>query len=237
MITIKLCGKILNYILEVLLLNKLSVSERFVFCAAIFFVYLAVKESEISLIDDLKNTWISKLLLSSSYSSLIFNVSCGAIATFIFWFIDIFIPRHQSINRCRKYVPKWKEYLEAHSFELSNILNKLGERSDGKTRITLGAPLKGINDSIDIGVKFPNFPAESLKVHIQAINTVVTDVRNYESSLEKLEINTVHELHIELIKYMSFLSSKVEVGSSKDYESIKIIRNKVNELLSTNIFK
>ena len=118
MITIKLCGKILNYILEVLLLNKLSVSERFVFCAAIFFVYLAVKESEISLIDDLKNTWISKLLLSSSYSSLIFNVSCGAIATFIFWFIDIFIPRHQSINRCRKYVPKWKEYLEAHSFEL-----------------------------------------------------------------------------------------------------------------------
>ncbi|QTL34319.1 hypothetical protein [Pseudoalteromonas viridis] len=217
--------------------KRISKSECIITFVAMFFIYLAIKESNLPLANLLTNSSVSWLFLESDTSGLLFNVSCGAIATYIFWFIDIFIPRHQQINVSRKYLPQWSNYLKQHCQRLDSILEKLGETKNGEmTRITLGST-QGINDSLDVGIEFPKIPVSEALGSLNAINTVITDIRKYEHSLNKIELRTVHELHMELIMYLSFVSLKDEIGTNKDFNDIKLIRNKVKETLKLDIFK
>ena len=219
------------------LLKRISASEYAITIVAIIFVYLALKESNLPLVSFLANSNLSWLFLVNDTSGLIFNVSCGAIATYIFWFIDIFIPRHQEINISRKYLPLWRNYLNQHSKQLDRILEKLGEKKDGQmTRTTLGNT-SGIHESLDIDMKFPKIPSSEALGSLNAINTVVTDIRKYEHSLNKSELQLIHELHMELIMYLSFISSKDEIESNKDFNDIKLIRLKVKNTLKLELFK
>lgn len=217
--------------------KRISTSEYTITTVAILFVYLALKESNLPLVSFLSNSNFSWIFLVNDTSGLIFNVSCGAIATYIFWFIDIFIPRHQEINISRKYLPQWSNYLNQHSKQLDHILGKLGETKDGQmTRITLGNT-SGIHESLDVGMKFPNIPSAEVLGSLNAINTVITDIRKYEHSLNQRELQIIHELHMELIMYLSFISSKDEIGSNKDFNDIKLIRSKVKQTLELELFK
>jgi len=222
--------------MEEVLLKKFNYTERAIILVAVFFIFFAFKESSLPLIELFSGENVRNVFLVSDTSGLLFNVSCGAIATFIFWVVDILIPRHQEINRSRKYLPQWKVYLEAHIKELDSILTELGKEPNGLTRITLGST-NGITDSLDLGVtNFPKISPFKLVASLNAINTVINDIRKYEHSLNDEELKQVHELHMELIKYISFISTKTEIGSNKDFNDIGLIYKKTKLLLQTNVF-
>ncbi|MCG9965664.1 hypothetical protein [Shewanella cutis] len=216
------------------LFKQTSISERFIFFIAFCFIFLAIKESKIPLPVILLNSdCIKNWLTPWDYSGLLFNVSCGAIATFIFWLFDIFIPRHQGISISRKYLPQWKNYLTQYSQKLDEILKAMGE---GEGRVTLG-DTSGIHESPNIGVTFNKVPSSGVIHSLDAINAIVTDIRKYEHSLNKDELKLIHELHMELIMYLSFISRESEVDSNKNFNDIKLIRSKVNSFLDTMLFK
>ncbi|AQP98863.1 hypothetical protein B0W48_13655 [Pseudoalteromonas aliena] len=219
------------------MLSRINRYEYGIMLVALVFIYLAIKESSIPLNDSLTDSALASLFLISDQSGLIFNVSCGAIATFIFWLIDIFIPRHQEIKRARYYLPKWKLYLSQHATQLDSMLKKMGEGEEGgKTRIVMGNT-SGIGDSHDFGMQFTSLPSSKALFSLNAINTVISDIRNYEHALNEDELELIHELHMRLIMYISFLAQKNEIGSNKDFSDLKLIRSNLKGLLKINLFQ
>ncbi|MBM4928257.1 hypothetical protein HYO35_22155 [Vibrio parahaemolyticus] len=204
---------------------------------ALIFVWLAVKESSLPMIESFSNSKLYWLFQAKETSGLVFNISCGAIAAYIFWFIDIFIPRHQEFSIARKYIPQWKRYLSQHKQQLDYVLQMLGETKDGQMTRCVSGNISGIYDSLDIGVQFPKVPSAKVVYSLNAINTVVTDIRKYEHALNRTELKLIHELHMELTMYLSFISTKSEIGSNKDFSDIKLIRSKLNSFLNTKLFK
>ena len=220
-------------------LKKINNSEFVIFFAAVFFVLLAVKESKIPFsIISLNSEFITNWFTPLDDSGLLFNVSCGAVATFIFWFIDIFVPRHQDIRRLRKYLPMWRGYLKQHNDNLSMILGRLGEgKSGAPNRIVVGdVSTSSIHNSLDFGIGFNYVSKADVFYSINAINTIICNIRQYEHALDKSELLIVYELQIELLMYECFIGDKQELGSNKDFKNIKLIREKVSKLLKTGLF-
>ncbi|KGK09583.1 hypothetical protein [Vibrio navarrensis] len=216
---------------------KLDYSDLGIILVAVLSVGLAIKESSIPFWNIVsENSLIVCLFKQSDASGLIFNVSCGAIATFIFWVIDIFIPKQRKFSHLRKYFPQWRQYLSDHYKELNSILHAMGERRNGEpTRITIGSTA-GIHDSIDFGVQFDKVDKSRVQYSIEAIAMIVKDIRNYEQALTKEELSLIHEVNVELVKYQAFISNRESLGSNKDFNHLKLIRSKINSILNSDMF-